>query len=231
MGKRKLTKNQIEFNKQVKRVKNFIRRATKRGFTFDVDIPSMPKRVTQKALNAVKNLTPDVLYKKAQYVSVDTGELMTGTEGRAYERKQAAKHRREAKQTASVSVLDIPVVDTPVIMVDEVLDKVMSEIAQWQPLTSWNENYAVRKENDRDKLYDLMNSMVSTHGKETVAMRLEREATRVTDIINIILYCDSEEEAFIPRHYVELLEIMNGGSLTFDETVSATNASDYYDSV
>ena len=51
MARRKLTKNQIEYNKQVRRIKNFIKRAEKRGYEFNEDIlPKTPKRITKQAI-------------------------------------------------------------------------------------------------------------------------------------------------------------------------------------
>ena len=99
MKKNKLTKNQIAFKKQVTRIKNFIRRATKRGYEFsDNVIPSMPKRVTKKSIEKIKNIKPKDLYSKASYLDKSTGEIVSGSTGRKIERnlsKQKAKETRK----------------------------------------------------------------------------------------------------------------------------------------
>lgn len=99
MKKNKLTKNQIAFKKQVTRIKNFIRRATKRGYEFsDNVIPNMPKRVTKKSIEKIKNIKPKDLYSKASYLDKSTGEIVSGSTGRKIERnlsKQKAKETRK----------------------------------------------------------------------------------------------------------------------------------------
>lgn len=95
--KNKLTKNQIAFKKQVTRIKNFIRRATKRGYEFsDNVIPTMPKRVTKKSIEKIKNIKPKDLYSKASYLDKSTGEIVSGSTGRKIERKLS---RQKAKET------------------------------------------------------------------------------------------------------------------------------------
>lgn len=97
--KKKLTPNQIEYNKQVRRIKQFIYRAEKRGFVFEQNIiPEKPKRVTKKAIQRLKELKPDVLYSKAEYVSRETGELISGQTGRQIERKQAAQKSAQTRK-------------------------------------------------------------------------------------------------------------------------------------
>lgn len=104
MAKRKgKTANRTAYDKEVKRIKQFISRAQKRGFEFRENIlPSKPpKRVTKSAINRLKKLTPDFLYKQARYIDVYTGEILSGIKGRELERsraaQKAAKTRRERK--------------------------------------------------------------------------------------------------------------------------------------
>lgn len=108
--RKKLTKNQMEFKKQQDRIKRFIKRAEKRGYEFDKNvIPQMPKRVTQKALKTITNLKPQQLYKQAEYVDRETGEYLSGVEGRKIERAiatQKAKVTREIKKYKSETTID-----------------------------------------------------------------------------------------------------------------------------
>lgn len=72
-----------EYNKQLKRVKSFIRRAEKKGFVFSENVvPSRPKRITQASVRKLEKLTPNKLYQKAKYVSEATyGEVISGKKG------------------------------------------------------------------------------------------------------------------------------------------------------
>lgn len=99
MKKNKLTKNQIAFKKQVTRIKNFIRRATKRGYEFsDNVIPIMPKRVTKKSIEKIKNIKPKDLYSKASYLDKSTGEMVSGSIGRKIERNLSSQKAKETRK-------------------------------------------------------------------------------------------------------------------------------------
>ena len=96
-SKKKFTKNQLEYNKQVKRIKSFIKRAEKRGYKFsDTILPKQPKRITKKSIEKLSNLKPKKLYEKATYYDETTNKTVTGTQGRKLERKKATE---KAKQT------------------------------------------------------------------------------------------------------------------------------------
>lgn len=99
MKKNKLTKNQIAFKKQVTRIKNFIRRATKRGYEFSNNvIPTMPKRVTKKSIEKIKNIKPKDLYSKASYLDKSTGEIVSGSTGRKIERNLSTQKAKETRK-------------------------------------------------------------------------------------------------------------------------------------
>ena len=99
MKKNKLTKNQIAFKKQITRIKNFIRRATKRGYEFsDTVIPTMPKRVTKKSIEKIKNIKPKDLYSKASYLDKSTGEIVSGSTGRKIERNLSSQKAKETRR-------------------------------------------------------------------------------------------------------------------------------------
>ena len=99
MARRKLTKNQIEYNKQVRRIKNFIKRAEKRGYEFSDDIlPKTPKRITKQAIKRLENLKPNQLYAKAEFLDTSTGEMLKGTKGRKLERQRASEKAKQTRQ-------------------------------------------------------------------------------------------------------------------------------------
>ena len=99
MARRKLTKNQIEYNKQVRRIKNFIKRAEKRGYEFNEDIlPKTPKRITKQAIKRLENLKPKQLYAKAEFLDTSTGEMLKGTKGRQLERQRASEKAKQTRQ-------------------------------------------------------------------------------------------------------------------------------------
>lgn len=91
----KITPEQ-EYKKELRRIKQFIRRASKRGFIwFDNPIPKQPKKITTKSVSRLKNITPQTLYKKANFVDNETGEILSGTKGRKLEKKRAVEKAKE----------------------------------------------------------------------------------------------------------------------------------------
>lgn len=57
--KKKLTPMQAAYQKELKRINRYIRTKERQGYKFSesLEIPSMPKRVTQKALRTIKAIT------------------------------------------------------------------------------------------------------------------------------------------------------------------------------
>lgn len=100
----KITPEQ-EYKKELRRIKQFLRSASKRGFIwFDNPIPKQPKKITTKSVSRLKNITPKTLYKKANFVDEETGEIFSGTKGRSIEKKRATEKAKEtikAKQVKS----------------------------------------------------------------------------------------------------------------------------------
>lgn len=96
--KQKYTKNQQQFIREQKRIQNFIRRKEREGFSFEPNlVPTLPKRVTKKAIQEIKSITPNVLYSRAEYI-FDTGEFVSAREALRMRRSQAQRESRLKKQ-------------------------------------------------------------------------------------------------------------------------------------
>lgn len=92
-----------EYKRELKRIQQFLRRASKRGFIWSENIiPQRPNKITEKSVAKLKKLTPDVLYKKGEYVDASTGELLSGTKGRNLERKIAAEKAKETRNSKKI---------------------------------------------------------------------------------------------------------------------------------
>ena len=102
-----MSKYEGQYKKEIRRIKSFISRAEKRGYSFpDGVIPKKPEKITAGSIRKLKKITPDSLYKKAEYGGFATyGEIVSGIKGRKEERKQAAQKaantRKERKSTDS----------------------------------------------------------------------------------------------------------------------------------
>ena len=105
MAKKNLTVNQQLWDKELRRIKRFMKRAEKRGYLFNYDLPERPSRVTKKQLDLIRSIRPDTLYASADYIAdYETGEVISGLEGRRLERHRAAVKAAETRQARRVRI-------------------------------------------------------------------------------------------------------------------------------
>lgn len=90
-----------------KAVSAFFRKArsmAKRGYVIDAVLPEEPKKITEASVRRIKKISSN-LYKKSYYVT-EEGEVISGEEGRKYERSRAARKaaetRKRKKQESSI---------------------------------------------------------------------------------------------------------------------------------
>lgn len=90
-----------------KAVSAFFRKArsmAKRGYVIDAVLPKEPKKITEASVRRIKKISSN-LYKKSYYVT-EEGEVISGEEGRKYERSRAARKaaetRKRKKQESSI---------------------------------------------------------------------------------------------------------------------------------
>ena len=129
------------YAKERNRVKSFVRRAEKRGYSFPESIvPSIPKRKTEASIRKLKKLTKEVLYSKASYGGEDTfGEIVSGKEGLKLERqlraKRAAETRKEKKEAeqrfwTSTDGTKTPVTDEPALAYAEAFNDLVDKLKE-----------------------------------------------------------------------------------------------------
>lgn len=102
---KKLTQLQLDYKKQLKRLKQAVRRAEKRGYIVPENvIPKQPKRITKKSVERLKKITTKEIYSKSEKLDFETGELIPGKVARKQERSEAAnkaaKTRKEKRYNA-----------------------------------------------------------------------------------------------------------------------------------
>lgn len=80
------------------------RSMARRGYVIDAVLPKEPKKITEASVRRIKRISAN-LYKKSYYVT-EEGEVISGEEGRKYERsrsaKKAAETRKRKKQESSI---------------------------------------------------------------------------------------------------------------------------------
>lgn len=207
MGKRI---SKAEYNRNVKRIKQFIRRAEKRGYKFpDIKLPKGGK---------IRELTPEKLYKKAVYGGEATfGEVVPAEEGLKAERsarsKKSAQTRAEKKEaerrffsgeeTTKNTAEYLPIKENIIIsnFIDDLIEKLQEPSEEYYYFSTRKGKQAKHKDrvagvrNDRKKyLLGLLYREINSVGKEGVANRLENKQDEISDLINVI-NADSDSNA------------------------------------
>lgn len=72
------------------------RSMARRGYVIDAVLPPEPKKITEASVRRIKKISSN-LYKKSYYVT-EEGEVISGEEGRKYERSRAAKKAAETRK-------------------------------------------------------------------------------------------------------------------------------------
>lgn len=207
MGKRI---SKAEYNRNVKRIKQFIRRAEKRGYIFpEIKLPRGAK---------IRELTPEKLYKKAVYGGEATfGEVVPAEEGlkaelsaRAKKSAQTRAKKKEAErrffsgeQTGKSSAEYLPIKENIIIsnFIDGLIEKLQEPSEEYYYFSTRKGKQVKHKDrlagirNDRKKyLLGLLYREINSIGKEGVANRLESKQDEISDLINVI-NADSDSNA------------------------------------
>ena len=199
MGKRI---SKAEYNRNVKRIKQFIRRAEKRGYKFpEIKLPKGAK---------IRELTPEKLYKKAVYGGAETfGEIVPGEQGLKLERSvkakkgaQTRKEKHEAERqffsgenSAKTTDEYLPIKENIIIsnFIDSLIEKLQEPSEEYYYFSTRKGKQVKHRDrlagvrNDRKKyLLGLLYREINNIGKEGVANRLENKQDEISDLINAI---------------------------------------------
>lgn len=117
-------------------------------------------------------------------------------------------------------------------IVDKVLNQVESELDRWTPPSHWSDWLKQHKENTViNPMKNMLNGAIASEGRRAVAMRLEKQASSVIDLVNQLLYGSGGKGHHVDdddrTNLVAFAVIIKGRSLTPDESREAT---DYMDS-
>ena len=175
-------------------------------------------RLKKKGLTFNKNPIPSIP-KNITKKSIEKVNQLT-TE------KLKSRATSSAKRGSNRTSINLPSI------VDKVLNQVESEIDRWSPPTYWSDWLKQHKENTVvNPMKNMLNGAIASEGRHAVAMRLEKQASSVIDIVNQLLYGSGGKGHHVEdddrTNLVAFAVIIKGRSLTPDESREAT---DYMDS-
>lgn len=175
-------------------------------------------RLKKKGLTFNKNPIPSIP-KNITNKSIEKVNQLT-TE------KLKSRATSSAKRGSNRTSINLPSI------VDKVLNQVESEIDRWSPPTYWSDWLKQHKENTViNPMKNMLNGAIASEGRRAVAMRLEKQASSVIDIVNQLLYGSGGKGHHVEdddrTNLVAFAVIIKGRPLTPDESREAT---DYMDS-
>lgn len=200
MAKRRVSKYEADYRKQVKRIKQFVRRAESRGYYFgelDTILPSRPKRLTAGSVRRLAAITPDRLYKKGLYGGEATsGEIVPAERGRKEERKLAAQR---AAKTRKLQAYDNEANVSSILPSPEV--KILEDDDYWSERILSNYRSFVRGFNEgaQARLFTWLDTLIAKRGKQAVAEMLEAGAAAGVLVNYQIAYDEKLLTAYINK--------------------------------
>lgn len=215
---KKMNELERQYKKEVKRIKQFINRNTKRGFNFTAfKLPLQPKTITAKSVESLKKITPQKLYSKAKFYDVLKDKYISGTQAVKQKRQRAAqkaartKRLKKLEQDPKGRTLPIPKV-TDVILrnIEEVLDR-------WQPMSDWLPWVARYKERDKNILVSILHGAIELLGREKVARNVEAMADAAIELTWEICYGTSDAEK-VQMDLVMMSSILWGRAISAEQT-------------
>lgn len=225
MAKRKKkTENQKAYQKERRRLLQAVRRAEKQGYIFPEDIvPELPKRVTKKQLEKIQKIKPKQLYKKAEFVYKETGEVVPA-EQRKQEVKQEAiiKAKETRKRKKKISIPSVSTYYPTISIIDTIRDRLSELTREAKP--------PVPIENRKNELLAIFEDNVTQYDDniEEYEHYLEAHESEIADLLNVISYDSNAEQ--VSASFVALGRLLNTQSLSMSQAENLSMMTEYYNS-
>ena len=223
--RKKRTENQKAFQKQRKRLLQAVRRAEKQGYVFSDDIvPKMPKRVTKKQLNKITNLKPKDLYKNAEWVDRETGEIFSAKERKEEVKRIGIEKAKETKKRKKEKIKISYEIEKPYYPTISILDRIREMINDLHRESRPN----IPVENRKNELLNILDDTIIYYENNLQEYEnyLQQHESEIASLLNLISY-DSDGEQ-ISASFVTLGRLLNTQSLSVNQAENLSAMSEYY---
>lgn len=225
MAKRKKkTENQKAYQKERRRLLQAVRRAKKQGYIFPEDIvPKVPKRVTKKRLEKIQATKPRDLYKLAQFMYEETGEVVPAEQRKQEVKQEAIKKAKETrKRKNKISTPNVPTYYPTFSIIDTIRDR-LSELTR-------EEKPPIPIENRKNELIAIFEDTVTMFGDNIIEYEhyLKAQESEIANLLQVISY-DSEAEE-VAASFVRLGRLLNAQSLSMTQAENLSMMAEYYNS-
>nr|DAJ86897.1 MAG TPA: hypothetical protein [Caudoviricetes sp.] len=216
-----------QYTKERRRIQNFIRKAEKRGYQFNYQLPpsvSNLDKITKKMVNELKKTTPEKLYEQSVYGGSESyGEIIKGSEGRKAERsarsKKSATTRRQHKTEQQV-IQDIRIIDEIKLMIDNLPD------IKWYGFNQ-PRNYETIKSVLINGLDDTTDEADANGQLLEYLQHLVDHLPEISVATDLIKY--DSDEIRVDGAFNQLLSIILKRPLTINEAKNLENFNEYFD--
>ena len=231
-----MTKNQLEFKKQQRRLKRAIKRLEKQGyFDFDFEIPTQPKRVTKKRIEEIKAIKPKHILKGAQHVDFETGWVRPAEEVRAEKKQIAIQKRKRTIEEKRKRIEEEKPNDTsiylskgetiPTLSTIEIVQNRLNELANMPRFQNTLAGEKVKA------LLDIFHyNLEHTESDYQYNKYVQYISEHLDDIAenSTIIEFSSDDKVEFSMALNTLIEILNGGeSLSLTQAITLGEVSDY----
>lgn len=235
MAKKELTDLQKEYKDLANKLKRKIKDINKRGYV--ISFPEI-KKITKKTIEKLEEVRENI-YKYAKYYDPLSETYISGEERRKQEkeiaarkgwetrrRKEALKYYEENRKPESFAELvdksreehGMPSEARKIMM--EVLDW----IDTWSPSPIWSNELQALKQEDHDKLSNLVHGAIDEFGLDQCIRNIKEKASRFRALCQDILYLSGSKYKEEGREGVrvalnEISSIIKGRPLTVQEAM------------
>ena len=224
MAKRKKqTENQKAYQKERRRLLQAVRRAEKQGYIFPEDVvPELPERVTKKQLENIQKIKPKQLYKKAEFVYQETGEIVPAEQRKQEVKQEAIKAKETRKRKKKTSTPYIPTYYPTISIIDTIRDRLSELTREAKP--------PVPIENRKNELLAIFEDNVTLYDNniEEYEDYLKEHESEIAELLNVISY-DSDAEK-VSASFVSLGRLLNMKSLSMSQAENLSMMAEYYNS-
>ena len=222
--KKRRTQNQKAFQKERRRLLQAINRAKKQGYIFPENIvPPLPKRVTKKSLERIQLLKPKDLYKKAQYLYEETGEIVSAEERKKEEKRLAIEKRKlKRKKKSKTQEITTSIYYPTISIIDAIRDRIIELQREAKPPVdiSYRKNEVLNIFDDTVTFYE-MNENISEYEDY-----LKNHESEIADLLNVISYDSNSEK--VNASFVSLGRLLNVTSLSMEQAENLSAMAEYY---
>lgn len=225
MAKRnKRTKNQKAYQKERRRLLQAVRRAEKQGYIFPEDIvPELPKRVTKKRLEKIQKTKPKQLYKKAEFVYQETGEVVTAEQRKQEVKQEAIRKAKETrKRNKKISTPSVPTYYPTISIIETIRDRILELTREAKPPAPIE-----TRKNELLSIFDDTVTMFDGNIEE-YENYLEAHESEIAGLLNVISYDSNAEQ--ISASFVSLGRILNMQALSMSQAENLSMMAEYYNS-